>query len=99
MRTLVLAVVLMGCGSGPELGSGVSGAGCRPPEFTAGECVADVLNDGTGPDDHRTLCHVGGEWWALYPSGETWHWREPDGKSDPVICHSAAGGTILQGSD
>lgn len=98
----LLLLVAAGCSNQVELvadRSSVSAAAlpaaCVPPQFAAGECYPETFNDGTGPDDHRTTCHVGGEWWALYPSGETWHWVEPDGKSDPVLCHVASSGAVL----
>lgn len=75
MRSATFAVVLLvGCGGtvDPVLTRGALPAACIPPAFEVGQCVAETLNDGTGPDDHRTVCKVEGE---------------PDGESDPVFCH------------
>lgn len=98
----VILLIVAGCSNQVELvadrghvSAAALPAACVPPQFAAGECRADVVNDGTGPDDHRTLCDVNGEHWALYPSGETWHWLEPDGKRDPVLCHLSASGAVL----
>lgn len=92
MRTFLPVVFALsfGCGSASELSQSESVTECAPPPFAPGDCEADVLNDGTGPDDHRTLCHVGTETWVLYPSGEAWHLRQPDGKADPVVCRTPA---------
>lgn len=71
---------------------------CGSPVFEPGQCVDEVLNDGTGPEDRRRVCAIGGDTWILYPSGEQWHIRPRDG-GDPVLCHAAADGALLWQSD
>lgn len=92
MRLLLAAILLTGCAVpvDGELGSAASQAApnpCNAPVFAPGECRADVVNGGVGPDAYRTICDRGDETWVLYPSGEQWHMHAPDGKTDPVICH------------
>lgn len=51
-------------------------------------CVAETLNGGTGPDDHRQVCDGGA--WIFYASGETWHTQ-----NGTVLCHLGASGELL----
>ena len=93
MRWLAAALLLVGCGGADALDvAPIAEPAVAKPDpcpFPAdlGVCTPDVLNGGTGPDDRRTICKKGGETFVFYPSGERWWYREPDGKSDPVICH------------
>jgi len=80
-----------------ELDAG-AGNPCGAPTFAAGDCTDEILNDGTGPDDHRRVCVVGADKWILYPSGEQWHFRAKD-SGDPTLCHGAADGAVLWSVD
>lgn len=81
----LLALCVVGCGgavTGPTM----------PPECIPGPltCTAEVLNDGAGPDDHRSVCSDGEDTWILYPSGETWHLA-----GGRVLCRLLADGSVF----
>lgn len=85
MRSLA-ALLLAGCA-----GNVAPASASLPPECVAPPglaCVAETLNDGMGPDDHRQSCDGGR--WLFYPSGELWH---IDGST--VLCHLGPGGAVL----
>lgn len=85
-KVVAVALLMAGCAGQlqPEPARELP-AQCRPPSELA--CVAETLNDGTGPDDHRQVCDGGA--WIFYPSGDTWHL---DGHT--VLCHVTADGTV-----
>lgn len=94
-RMLRTYLLLLAAGCAGQVAPELSPANpCGAPAFTASQCTAETLNDGSGPDDHRQTCQAGEDRWLLYPSGEQWRLRDRDGGTE-VLCHGAADGAVL----